>query len=97
MTKTYDVIVNQDGQKFRIHDQPEHVIRELGLFEPKTIADSTPRPGEDPGKSTLAEMFDEQHFSRGCADPPKKTVWNPPSDEYYIPVNRSKGTAGDDR
>jgi len=31
MTKTYDVIVNQDGHKFKIYNQPESVIRELGL------------------------------------------------------------------
>jgi len=49
------------------------------------------------GTTTLQQHYDEQHFSRGSADPPKRTVWNPPSDEYYIPVNRNTGIVGDDR
>lgn len=97
--KTYDVIVNQDGQKFTIYNQPESIIRELGLGEPRTVADSTQKrnAGVDPGTTTLQQLYDDQHFSRGSADPPKKTVWNPPSDEYSCKVDRVKGTVGDDR
>jgi hypothetical protein len=94
--KTYDISVDDgSGQKFRIYNQPESVIRELGLGT-QTIADGTPRYVERE-RTTLQEIFDAQHFNRGSADPPEKVVYNPPPTEYFVKVDRARGIVGDDR
>ena len=52
----------------------------------ETISD-TP----DSGKTTLQELFNEQHFSRGSADPINRIEYNPKPDEFYVKVDRTAG------
>ena len=49
------------------------------------------------GTTTLQQHYDEQHFSRGSADPPKRTVYNPKSDGFYCKVDRLAGTIDEER
>jgi hypothetical protein len=59
----------------------------------KTVAYAPP-----PQETTLLQdLIDKQHFSRGSADPPKRTDWNPKSDEFHCKVDRTKGTVEEDR
>ncbi len=62
MTKTYDVIVDQGtGVKFKIPNQPENIVRELGLLPavgspPEQSNPATQQPGPDDQKAKLLAL-----------------------------------------
>lgn len=86
--KTYTVVVDENGQKFRIYNQPESTVRELGLLPANSTRVNIPKaPVDDPEFATSRNIFGDIQGERVAEMERKET----PKEEITIATRDRMG------